>query len=351
LWIDSFARRLRYPGNGWKQLEIHLRFIFPGERLHFNNSNARYGIVRQTNFRETKTMATLDSIQAKIAKLKAQAEAIAANKSAVVLNKIRDLMTRHGISIADIDAHVGKRRGGKAAKAAGAVSVAKYRDPKSGATWSGHGRAPQWIANAKDRSKFLVDGAASAAPVKVDAKRAGNYKRGPQPALYRDPKSGATWSGRGRAPAWIANAKDRTRFLIADAASKTDATSPASKPVTAKKVATAKKAAPAKKAAATKKAAPAQKQGVAKTTAAAKKATAAKKAAPAKAASAAKNVTPVKKASAAKKVATAKKVTPARKATTKKAGLNASMQDAAVASVNTATPAAAVDLSTATAAE
>jgi DNA-binding protein H-NS len=197
-------------------------------------------------------MATLDSIQAKIAKLKAQAEAIAANKSAVVLNKIRDLMTRHGISIADIDAHVGKRRG-KAAKAAGAVSVAKYRDPKSGATWSGHGRAPQWIANAKDRSKFLVDGAASAAPVKVDAKRAGNYKRGPQPALYRDPKSGATWSGRGRAPAWIANAKDRTRFLIADAANKTEATSPVSKPVTAKKVATAKKAAPAKKAAATKR--------------------------------------------------------------------------------------------------
>jgi DNA-binding protein H-NS len=296
-------------------------------------------------------MATLDSIQAKIAKLKAQAEAIAANKSAVVLNKIRDLMTRHGISIADIDAHVGKRRG-KAAKAAGAVSVAKYRDPKSGATWSGHGRAPQWIANAKDRSKFLVDGAASAAPVKVDAKRAGNYKRGPQPALYRDPKSGATWSGRGRAPAWIANAKDRTRFLIADAANKTEATSPVSKPVTAKKVATAKKAAPAKKAAATKKAAPAQKQGAAKTTAAAKKATAAKKAAPAKAASAAKNVTPVKKAGAAKKVVTAKKVTPARKATTKKAAaVSASMQDAAVASVNTATPAAAVDLSTATAAE
>ncbi|MFL9929950.1 H-NS family nucleoid-associated regulatory protein [Paraburkholderia sp. RL18-103-BIB-C] len=28
---------------------------------------------------------------------------------------------------------------------------------------------------------------------------------------YRDPKSGATWSGRGRAPAWLAGAKGRYR--------------------------------------------------------------------------------------------------------------------------------------------
>ncbi|MFL9882877.1 H-NS family nucleoid-associated regulatory protein [Paraburkholderia agricolaris] len=36
--------------------------------------------------------------------------------------------------------------------------------------------------------------------------------KGPQPALYWDRKSGATWSGRGRVPAWLAGAKDRTRF-------------------------------------------------------------------------------------------------------------------------------------------
>ncbi|WP_341313604.1 H-NS family nucleoid-associated regulatory protein [Paraburkholderia sp. IMGN_8] len=35
---------------------------------------------------------------------------------------------------------------------------------------------------------------------------------GPQPALYRDPKSGATWSSRGRAPGWLANATGRTTF-------------------------------------------------------------------------------------------------------------------------------------------
>jgi DNA-binding protein H-NS len=36
----------------------------------------------------------------------------------------------------------------------------------------------------------------------------------PVEAKYRDPKTGATWSGRGRAPAWIKDAKNRNRFLI-----------------------------------------------------------------------------------------------------------------------------------------
>jgi DNA-binding protein H-NS len=32
---------------------------------------------------------------------------------------------------------------------------AKYRDPKTGASWSGRGRAPKWIEG-KDRAEFLV---------------------------------------------------------------------------------------------------------------------------------------------------------------------------------------------------
>ena len=165
-------------------------------------------------------MATLEQIQAKLKKLQAQAEAIDAKQSSAVLETIRGLMEKHGLTTADIDAHVGsKRRGPKAgtkAAAKPAKSVARYRDPKSGATWSGHGRAPRWIANMKDRSKFLLDSSVTSAvlaPTKK-AKAGGNYARGPQPAKYRDPKSGATWSGRGRAPAWIAGVMDRNKFLI-----------------------------------------------------------------------------------------------------------------------------------------
>lgn len=36
----------------------------------------------------------------------------------------------------------------------------------------------------------------------------------PLPPKYRNPKTGETWSGRGRAPAWLG--KNRTRFLIQD---------------------------------------------------------------------------------------------------------------------------------------
>jgi DNA-binding protein H-NS len=134
------------------------------------------------------------------------------------------LMAKHGLTTADIDAHVGgKQRATKAvAKTAskGSAAAVKYRDPKSGATWTGHGRAPSWIATAKNRDKFLVDGStATTKPASVSkAKAAGNYVRGPQPAMYQDPKSGASWSGRGRAPSWIAEAKDRSKFLIADGA-------------------------------------------------------------------------------------------------------------------------------------
>jgi len=46
--------------------------------------------------------------------------------------------------------------------------------------------------------------------------------RGPQAAKYRDPKSGATWSGRGPTPAWLAGAKDRSKFLIAGRSERDD---------------------------------------------------------------------------------------------------------------------------------
>jgi DNA-binding protein H-NS len=150
-------------------------------------------------------------------------------------------MSTHGLTIADVDAHGGgkrraKKSAGKSAKPA--TSAAKYRDPKTGATWSGHGRAPAWIASAKNRDKFLVDGSAVAANVASASKTkaAGNYVRGPQPAMFRHPKSGAMWSGRGRAPAWIAEAKDRNKFLISEAAEANVATTePASKAKTVSK--------------------------------------------------------------------------------------------------------------------
>jgi DNA-binding protein H-NS len=35
-------------------------------------------------------------------------------------------------------------------------AAAKYRDPETGATWSGRGRAPHWIID-RNRDDFLID--------------------------------------------------------------------------------------------------------------------------------------------------------------------------------------------------
>lgn len=194
-------------------------------------------------------MATLKQIEAKMKKLQVQAEALASKKTQSVVDQIRELMLKHGLTTADIEAKASTKRlakGQKIGAAAGKTkatagvkaSVApKYQHPKTGATWTGRGRAPSWIAGAKDRNKFLIAEGAEAigavavgdankakAPGKkttsksVDATAGKGQRTGPQPAKYVDPKSGATWSGRGPAPAWLASVKDRSRFLIGGAA-------------------------------------------------------------------------------------------------------------------------------------
>jgi len=70
-------------------------------------------------------------------------------------------------------------------------------------------------------------------------------RKEPQPAKYLAPKSGATWSGRGPAPAWLSGAKDRSKFLIVGASAAADA-KPAVTKAVAKKAPTAKKAVSAK---------------------------------------------------------------------------------------------------------
>lgn len=224
-------------------------------------------------------MATLKQIQEKMKRLQLQADALIAKKTQAAVGKIRALMLEHGLTTADIDAHTGAAKAGAnrgpkpGAKQAGksvvtivkklATSVKgklppKYLDPKTGATWSGHARPPAWIANVKDRTIFLIAGGVEAtvaanagvvskakAAVKKVSKEVGatstkGQPKGPQPAKYRDPKSCATWSGRGRAPAWLAGAKDRTKFLIdgagaaADVSASTE-TKPSAKKAVAKK--------------------------------------------------------------------------------------------------------------------
>ncbi len=206
-------------------------------------------------------MPTLEQLHEKMKKLQAQADALIAKKAQAAVDQIRKIMLTHGLTTADIEAKAKARREAKAAngsasnvqaKVAGTLkngALPKYRHAKTGATWTGHGRAPAWIANVKDRTRFLISsgtdaahaasvgaaGKAKTAPGKAadvaGARAHKGQRKGPQPAKYLDPKTGATWSGRGPAPAWLAAAKDRTKFLIADAvATKTSTANKAVRP-------------------------------------------------------------------------------------------------------------------------
>jgi len=190
-------------------------------------------------------MPTLEQIQTKMKKLQMQADALIAKKARAAVDQIRKLMLEHGLTTEDIEAKAKAKREGKAASGAavntksskvsgslGSKVPPKYQHPKTGATWTGRGSAPAWIADVKDRTKYLIKNAADVAlstvaptgsNAKTSVKNASvtdahrGQRTGPQPAKYLDPKTGATWSGRGPAPAWLAAAKDRTRFLIASA--------------------------------------------------------------------------------------------------------------------------------------
>jgi DNA-binding protein H-NS len=92
-----------------------------------------------------------------------------------------------GSAARSAEAPAAKRgRGGKrkaaAAAPASTVGVAKYRDPASGKTWTGRGKPPLWIAGAKDRQAYLIDGGSSSAPAAAEGRRAGGRKAAGHPA-------------------------------------------------------------------------------------------------------------------------------------------------------------------------
>ncbi|MGT2493581.1 H-NS histone family protein [Cupriavidus basilensis] len=74
-----------------------------------------------------------------------------------VIEQIQALMAQYELSAEDI---APKRRRGRPASGAAptkkikASLPPKYQDPKTGATWTGRGRAPAWLG--KNRDKFLI---------------------------------------------------------------------------------------------------------------------------------------------------------------------------------------------------
>jgi DNA-binding protein H-NS len=121
-------------------------------------------------------MATLEQVEARIRKLQERADVLRRQKSSKVIAAIHKMMEEHGLTLAELSdgksAVTGHRRGRPAGskkavatppqKTAKRVASKRYLNPETGATWSGFGRAPAWIVEAADRSVFLVGSKGSA---------------------------------------------------------------------------------------------------------------------------------------------------------------------------------------------
>ena len=108
-------------------------------------------------------MSKLTALKKQIAALEAQAERIAKEEMSSAIAKVKGIMAEFNLTIEHLTQAVAGERAAKKAKAKTA-SVAKYADPKTGKTWSGFGRAPGWIAGAKNRDAFLVGKSTAAEP-------------------------------------------------------------------------------------------------------------------------------------------------------------------------------------------
>ena len=87
-----------------------------------------------------------------IAKLQTLAEAARQDEIAGAVQQIKSLMQQYGISIDDLSS--GRRH--RMVSSKGPVA-AQFKNPETGETWTGRGRAPRWL-DGKDREAYRIKG-------------------------------------------------------------------------------------------------------------------------------------------------------------------------------------------------
>lgn len=100
-------------------------------------------------------MSQYADLKAQIARLQAQAEEARRTEIDNVVAEIRQKIAEYGLTAQDLGFAVAAKRGRPPKKA---PLPAKYQDPKSGNTWSGRGKPPKWIVG-KNRERFLIGAA------------------------------------------------------------------------------------------------------------------------------------------------------------------------------------------------
>ena|SRR5690606_8805985 len=117
-------------------------------------------------------MENYRSLLAERAALERKIEQVRKREVSAVIKQINDLIAEYGLTADELDfsgagaeqakaetRQRGARKAGAAKKSRGRASkksaaVVKYRNPETGQTWSGRGRAPKWLQG--DREQYAV---------------------------------------------------------------------------------------------------------------------------------------------------------------------------------------------------
>lgn len=99
-------------------------------------------------------MSSYKDLLSQIETLKQQAESQRKSEISHVVADIRRKMQEYGISLSDLGA------AGRGSRSKGTTVAAKYRNPKTGDTWTGRGKMPKWlqaeVGMGKRKEDFLI---------------------------------------------------------------------------------------------------------------------------------------------------------------------------------------------------
>lgn len=87
------------------------------------------------------------------AELDRQIEQAQRAERAEAIAKVKEIMSTHGLTLADLSG----RTSVKPEKGAAKKVAAKFRDPETGNTWSGRGLQPKWLRSALAAGRSLSD--------------------------------------------------------------------------------------------------------------------------------------------------------------------------------------------------
>lgn len=95
-----------------------------------------------------------EEIQAKIADLQAQAAKVKQEEKAQAIDAARAMIASYGITAKDLG--LDKPAKAKAGPKPGGKIPPKYKDPVSGALWSGRGKTPKWFNGSLNPSVYAI---------------------------------------------------------------------------------------------------------------------------------------------------------------------------------------------------